>query len=716
VKPLKVLAADLFCGAGGFTTALLRELAKMGVDCELTAINHNPVAIATHSRNHPRARHEIMDLNTADPAALVPEGKLDILLASPTCTFHSRARGGKPTSDQERMDPWVIVTWCTKLRVQRLICENVPEFVEWGPVDRKTGRPIKARKGEYFRAFLATLELLFKHVGWQIVTAADHGDATTRARFFLFAREQRTGPIRWPEPTFQRDGVADLFGQKKRWRAAREIINWNDRGRSIFGRPVPLKPNTLRRIRAGASKFSGPWAEVFRAAIDQELYRSMLYWDAGVGRELKTPKAKKSKKKPSILWVYDARLNASRSVTPSKAIAEEYVGRTKPCFGEAPCQLSFVTRDERIERSDTPTAAADYLVLLRGTGSALSADLPVPAITAGGNHVGVVQPFIFQVNQGHGRYRSQRAVDQPLYTVLTRDSYGLADPRIHAFTCANRWNNMARGVNGPIHGTTGAHGGGIFLPLAFLLAQGCNGAPQLADRAPVPSLTTVARIQLIEPVVSSFVIGQHGGAVARETGEPLPTIACGGAISLVQPFASPFVLNRHGENGAGCRGRHVDLPLPTATRSGAGYLVEPYLAVMKGLSESASIDRPAPAITTRRHLAVIEPFLLTVNHSSRTINDHRLRLVSAPLPTLTGKRGLGFAAPFLTPYYGAASMAGGWHSHPVSLPLPTVTTKDRFALVQPFLIRSSASGPRKTRGSTSSMHRCQPSPVTAPAH
>ena len=73
--------------------------------------------------------------------------------------YHSRARGGKPINDQGRMDPWAIVHWCTELRVKRLLVENVPEFVDWGPVDLRTGQPIKRRRGEYFRAWTTALQV-----------------------------------------------------------------------------------------------------------------------------------------------------------------------------------------------------------------------------------------------------------------------------------------------------------------------------------------------------------------------------------------------------------------------------------------------------------------------------------------------------------------------------------------------------------------------------
>ena len=101
--PLKTrvaLVADLFCGAGGSSTGARRALASLGLQMNLVAVNHWNVAIETHSRNHPEARHYCQDVNGVKPAEIVPEGRLDLLMASPTCTYHSRARGGKPINDQ----------------------------------------------------------------------------------------------------------------------------------------------------------------------------------------------------------------------------------------------------------------------------------------------------------------------------------------------------------------------------------------------------------------------------------------------------------------------------------------------------------------------------------------------------------------------------------------------------------------------------------------
>src|SRR3972149_10134129 len=102
----KYLVADLFCGAGGSSTGAERAVKSLGREMILVCVNHWPVAIETHRKNHPTARHYIEDVSVAKPAELVPEGYLDLLMASPECTHFSRARGGKPVTDQSRMNPW----------------------------------------------------------------------------------------------------------------------------------------------------------------------------------------------------------------------------------------------------------------------------------------------------------------------------------------------------------------------------------------------------------------------------------------------------------------------------------------------------------------------------------------------------------------------------------------------------------------------------------
>ena len=266
----KYLVADLFCGAGGSSTGAKRAIEEAGGTMELVAINHWSIAIATHAANHPTARHMVEDVSLADPETIVPEGRLDLLMASPECRFYSRARGGKPVHDQGRMNPWAVHRWLTSLDVQRVLVENVPEFTDWGPLGQD-GRPERARKGQHFQAWFLTFHSLGYHAEWRMLNAADYGDATTRIRFFLQARNDGE-PIRWPEATHSKTGGPSLLGTLPKWRPAREIIDWTNPGRSLLDDPKyrkkPLSEKTRRRIARGLERFGGPLAPLYIRLLD----------------------------------------------------------------------------------------------------------------------------------------------------------------------------------------------------------------------------------------------------------------------------------------------------------------------------------------------------------------------------------------------------------------------------------------------------------------
>ena len=146
-KPREINTVDLFCGAGGASTGLELALQRLGMTHKGIAINHWSVAVDTMKLNHPLIETKQMSIEEAVPADMVPGGVVDLLWASPSCTHHSRAKGGKPRSNQLRAQPELVLTWLDQLFVRRIIVENVPEFVEWGPLDRN-GKPIKAKVGE----------------------------------------------------------------------------------------------------------------------------------------------------------------------------------------------------------------------------------------------------------------------------------------------------------------------------------------------------------------------------------------------------------------------------------------------------------------------------------------------------------------------------------------------------------------------------------------
>jgi DNA (cytosine-5)-methyltransferase 1 len=194
---------------------------------------------------------------------VVPGQRLDLLWASPECTHHSIARGGRPRSDQSRASAWLILKWLSELYVERVIIENVPEFLSWGPLD-DTGHPIQKQKGKTFRAFIGALRSLGYSVDWKLLTAADYGDPTTRRRLFIQAVKGRR-KIVWPQITHM-DGMENLMGYQP-WRTARDIIDWSIPGTSILDRKKPLAEATMRRIAVGIEKYWKDYAKPFLAVL-----------------------------------------------------------------------------------------------------------------------------------------------------------------------------------------------------------------------------------------------------------------------------------------------------------------------------------------------------------------------------------------------------------------------------------------------------------------
>lgn len=240
------LVVDLFAGGGGASTGIEMALGRH-VDI---AVNHDPEAVSLHQANHPQTRHFVSDVFEVDPRTVTGGQPVGLLWASPDCTFHSKARGGKPFRDRNRARrrrglAWVVCRWAREVRPRVIALENVEEFRHWGPL-LDDGTPCPQRKGKTFERWVAQLRNLGYAVEWRELRACDYGAPTIRKRLFLVARCDSV-PIVWPEPTH---GPG-----RKPYRTAAECIDWSLPCPSIFERERPLAEATLRRIAHGIRRY-----------------------------------------------------------------------------------------------------------------------------------------------------------------------------------------------------------------------------------------------------------------------------------------------------------------------------------------------------------------------------------------------------------------------------------------------------------------------------
>lgn len=297
-------------------------------------------------------------------------------------------------SDQRRSSAWLILRWAELIYIDTILIENVPEFIDWGPVGAN-GQALKSRKGVTFRAFVGALQSLGYRVDWRVLNAADYGAATTRQRLFIQARRGRA-PIVWPAASHSKTGGRTLFGKLEKWRPARDIIDWSLPGKSIFDRPRPLRATTMARIIAGLEQFSGPELHPFIAILRNH----------AAGRRIEP--------------------------LPAAAASGTHAGLAQPfVLGHRQFNEMCVDSVDRPLRTITAKGGTDialvrpFIIQLTHGGRTVDPDKPLPAITcANRGEMAVVSPFVFKYCSTGGA----RSVDDPLDTITTRDRFGLVTP------------------------------------------------------------------------------------------------------------------------------------------------------------------------------------------------------------------------------------------------------------------------------------------------
>lgn len=175
----RIKAIDLFCGVGGSSYGA--QLAGAEV---VAAFDMWDAAITAYRENFPqvpRIYHD--DIREIFPEDIKEEiGHVDLIMGSPECTNHSRAKGNVERSEESRRTAFEVTRFAKVFQPEWVIVENVIEMRAWN------GHEILRQE----------LENLGYHIEEVVLNAKDFGVPQSRKRLFMLCSRSNK-PI---PPTF----------------------------------------------------------------------------------------------------------------------------------------------------------------------------------------------------------------------------------------------------------------------------------------------------------------------------------------------------------------------------------------------------------------------------------------------------------------------------------------------------------------------------------
>jgi DNA (cytosine-5)-methyltransferase 1 len=420
------LVIDLFAGGGGASTGIEQAI-RRPVD---VAVNHDREAVALHLANHPQTKHYVSDVFEVDPREVTEGRPVGLLWASPDCTFHSKARGGKPHRDRNqarrrRALAWVVVKWAKIVRPRVIALENVEEFQHWGPL-LDDGLPCPERRGQSFQRWVTQLRNLGYVVQWKELRGCDYGAPTIRKRLFLVARCDGQ-PIVWPKPTHAAPEQAKT-SKLKPWRTAAECIDWSIPAPSIFERERPLAEATCRRIAKGVMRYVVNNPEPFIVRIGQ------TGGNGAYSNSIQQPLTTITTKAEHLLVAPHIAPLTHQGGDRNEAVNEPMRTVTGAHRGERALVAAFLAKhyggvvgipvDQptgTVTTQDHHALVASNMIKLRGDNVGSRSDEPLHTISAQGQHHGEVRAFLVKY---YGTDQDPQ-LREPLHTVTTKDRFGI---------------------------------------------------------------------------------------------------------------------------------------------------------------------------------------------------------------------------------------------------------------------------------------------------
>ncbi|GHO94822.1 hypothetical protein KSF_048700 [Reticulibacter mediterranei] len=448
---LDITVTDMFCGAGGSTTGATLA----GASVQL-AINHWQRAIETHNTNYPNTLHALTDLHTASPRRFPGT---TILIASPECTSHSLAKGrkrkeqgaslwdtGEPdlaaeAEERSRCTMWTPLDWAEYHDYQGVILENVVDAHLWRP----------------FQAWLQAWQSL----GYDfelVYLNSMHAHPTPQSRDRMYF-------------------VAWKHGNRKP---------------NVKITPAAYCQKCEKKVDAVQC-----WKKPSRR---YGKYRQQyIYCCPGCAIE--------------VVPYYYAAMNAIDWSLPAPRIGD----RTKPLrtktmqrieyglkkFAGHPFSIPMTRVQDRLRdvtQEPFPTQTATetqglvmpFIAELHGTSTARGVTEALATVCAGGQHHGLVVPFLLNLN--HLNTRATYVTAQPFPTQTAYDDNALLIP---PFLMDHLGEYRPRAITGPFS-TICAAGNyhSVVTPPAWLMPY-YNNAQLVPATRPVPTVTTLDRCALI---------------------------------------------------------------------------------------------------------------------------------------------------------------------------------------------------------------------------